>query len=214
MAAMTNDFAVAEPFLQYSSVLATGSTISLNRLPVKLPNGTVIYKDIAIQLQNDAAGLVSVVVPITQVVSPALLSANFKAGIYVAPANPKYGFAMSGPGVVPGSSVSKWEVNITPTKLAAGNSCGVPAIFYVGALARNPNYASRLQPAGITSVEYSYGLMGSPAVSCTPLWAPGSIVGFSQSNDMLIIAKFTDAAGVDHNVPVETRTYRLEPPAP
>ena len=40
-------------YLDSSNVIATGSNIYLNRLPILLPNGTIIYKDVTIQLNSD-----------------------------------------------------------------------------------------------------------------------------------------------------------------
>jgi hypothetical protein len=181
----------------------------LNRLPIKLPTGTIIYKDVTIQLQSDSTGLISAVSPIVQAPSPPVLSANFKAGIYVAPNDPRYGFALTGPGSVSGNVATKWEVNATPTKLFAYGDCGVPAVFYVGPLGDNPFYAARLKPGGITNTEYSYGIVGSPA-ACNAPYATNAIVGFSQSGGELSVASFTDASG-DHNVPVVTHTYNTGP---
>lgn len=197
-------------FLDSSNVIATGSIISLNRLPIKLPSGAIIYKDVTIQLNSDAVGLVSDVSPIVQSVSPVLPN-SFRAGIYVLPTSPAYGFALTGPSAVPGRAVSKWEVNPTAGKGEGASISGVPAIFYVGALSNNPFYATRLQPAGITNPEYSYGIVGSPAEGGRP-YSTNTIVGFSQSGGQLSIASFTDANGRDQNVPVVTRTYSLQQP--
>jgi hypothetical protein len=160
-------------------------------------------------LKGESTDLVSAVSPIVQAPSPPVLSANFKAGIYVYPNDPRYGFALTGPGLVSGNVATKWEVNLTPTKFA-GALCGVPAVFYVGPLGDNPFYAARLKPAGITNTEYSYGIVGSPS-QCLAPYATNAIVGFSQSGGELSIASFTDATGKDHNVPVVTHTYNTGP---
>ena len=182
----------------------------MNRLPILLPNGTIIYKDVTIQLNSDSTGLVSDVSPIVQATSPNLLSANFRAGTYLWPANTNLGFAMSGPGAVQGSVMTKWEINATPTK---NQYCGIPAIFYAGPLSAHPS-AARLKAAGITSVEFSYGIIGAGA-GCAyyvnASFSPGALVGFSQSGNLLTIASFTTYGdGKDHNVPVQTITYRLQ----
>ncbi len=197
-------------YLDYSNVIATGSSIFLNRLPIQLPSGTIIYKDVTIQLNSDSTGLVSDVSPIVQATSPNLLSANFRAGTYVLPSITSSGFAMTGPGAVPGSVMTKWEVNATPTK---SQYCGSPAVFYAGPLSAHPS-TTRLKAAGITSTEYSYGIIGAGA-GCSSYsgasFLTGALVGFSQSGSLLTIASFTTYSdGKDHNVPVQSITYRLQ----
>ncbi len=198
-------------YLDYSNVIATGSTIIINRLPIQKSDGTIIYKDVTIQLKTDANGLLTVS-PSTpvQVLSPPVLSANFKAGIYALPSAIGAGLALTGPGVVPGNVMTKWEVNATPTK---SPYCGMPAVFYVGPLTSNPYYA-RLKAAGITSAEYSYGIIGGGGGCTAPnngSYAPGALVGFSQSGSLLTIATFTTYSdGKDHDLPVTSFTYRIQ----
>ncbi len=196
-------------YLDYANVIATGSTIILNRLPIKTSNGTITYKDVTIGLKWDSiSGLSSAI--LTKTPSPAVLSASFQAGVYGLTSNLNEGLALTGPGVVPGNSMSKWEVNATTGKTPY---CGTPAIFYVGALTDNP-FSVRIKAAGITNIEYSYGIVGSGAAcigSASGSWSANALVGFSQSGPLLTIATFTTSSdGKDHNVPVTTYTYQVQ----
>src|SRR5271165_1883136 len=87
-------------YLDYSNVIATGSTIILNRLPIQKSDGTIIYKDVTIQLKTDANGLLtfSPSTPV-QTLSPPVLSANFRSGVYgkPSPGGADDGFALAGP---------------------------------------------------------------------------------------------------------------------
>lgn len=197
-------------YLEYSNVTAVGSRITITRLPIQKPNKQFIYKDVVIELKADSNGNLTYV-PSTpqQKLSPPLISNRFVSGRYVYPADTSYGFLLSGPSSVPGSSATKFEV----TKSSSLNSnCAGPAIFYVGALSANPNYA-RIKAAKITSVEYSYGVMGSGA-SCSisgGSFHTGALVGFSQSGNLLTIATFTTTNGRrDQNTPVSFITYRAQ----
>jgi hypothetical protein len=197
-------------YLEYSNVTAVGPTITITRLPILKPDGKFIYKDVIIQLKSDSSGNLTYV-PSTpqQKLSPSLISNRFVAGTYVYPGNTNEGFILSGPSGVPGRSVTKFEVNKSPS---LRDYCGVPAIFYVGALSANPNYA-RIKAAGITSTEYSYGIIGG-SVSCGingGTFGTGALVGFSQSGNLLTIASFTkQIGGKDQNTPVSFITYRAK----
>lgn len=173
-------------------------------------NGKFIYKDVVIELKADGNGNLTYV-PSTpqQKLSPSLISNRFVAGTYVYPGNIKYGYVLSGPSGVPGSSATKFEVNKSPS---LNDACGVPAIFYVGALSANPNYA-RIKAAGITSTEYSYGIIGgSSACSINGgSFRTGALVGFSQSGNLITIASFTKyGTEKDQNTPIFFITYQAK----
>jgi hypothetical protein len=190
-------------YLDYSNVSAAGSTITITRLPIKLPSGSFIYKDVTVQLAADGNGALtySPSTPV-QPLSPPLKTNNFLAGTYQYTPETGYGFALSGPSGVPGSTETKWETNAVAGET---NTCGTPAVFYVGPLASNPNYA-RIHAAGITSTEYSYGVIGGGSVCGTNEnggdWAANALVGFSQSGTLLTIATFTNSSIKDQSTPV------------
>lgn len=193
--------------LDYSNVVATGSTIILNRLPIKLPNGSYIYKDVTINLTASTTGVLTVSpAKPAQTASPPVLSAKFNAGTYVYPSNPNYGLVLVGPSVVSAQSITRWQTNAEPT---LGRYCGIPTTFYVGDIKQNPLYATRLKPAGIASTEYSYGIIEDGA-ACNGQWGAGTIIGASQSGDYLTIASFRTTAGQDAATPQARYTYRLK----
>lgn len=193
--------------LDYANVVATGSTIILNRLPIKLPNGSYIYKDVTINLTASTTGVLTVSpAKPAQTASPPVLSAKFNAGTYVYPSNPNYGLVLVGPSVVAAQSITRWQTNAAPTLL---KYCGIPTTFYVGDIKQNPLYATRLKPAGITSTEYSYGIIEDGS-TCGGQWGAGTIIGASQSGDYLTVASFKTTTGQDAATPQSRYTYRLK----
>jgi hypothetical protein len=199
------------PYLNLSNVTATGSNIFITRLPIRLPTGSYILKDVTIHIDADANGVLKInpATPV-QATSPGLISNTFRTGNYLWTSNTDYGFKLTGPIAVPGRSVSKWIADVLPGK---ARYYGVPLVFYVGSLSSHPNY-TRLSAAGITGSEYSYGIVGADyyyAVAGEAYWGTGAIVGYSQSGNLITIASFTRYnPRRDENLPIAYFTFRAQ----
>ena len=208
-ASQTASAATASPImLDYSSIVGTGASIRITRLPIQLPDGSTIYKDLTVVLKTSTTGVISAGAKPVQVLSPTLLVSNFQPGVYQNASDTRFGFVLTGPGVISGSNNTTWSINATAGESSSGQ-CGVPAIFYTGSAASNP-YAARLAAAGISDPKYSYGLIGTPSV-CGTTYAANALVGVAQIGNQLEIASFTDNTGHDHNTAVDHRTYTLKP---
>ncbi|MBV9507305.1 MAG: hypothetical protein JO323_20110 [Acidobacteriia bacterium] len=115
--------------------------------------------------------------------------------------------SVSGPGVAPdGSTV--WTLAASP----GGWIYSYPdsATWYVvGSLSSSP-LASRLQAANITSMDYSYGTVGSETFNIDNNWYTGTLIGVSQVGNALTIVSFTNySSGKDQSTPVDQITYTL-----
>ncbi len=193
--------ATSEAYPEFADIFGSAGTVYVVRMPVALPNGSTIYKDVTIQLRADANGNLSwgTSVPI-QAVSPPLDTSNITAGSYIYPLNPGFALVINGPASI-GNGVGKWTIVVAPGK---ANPCGSPATFYTGNLARVP-IAARLKAANITDTEYSYGVLGFGAGGgCGGQFVSGNLIGVSQVGNQVQIALFTTATGRDQNVPVNT----------
>lgn len=192
--------------LQYSTLTASGNTITISQVPVVLATGTVL-KNVTIQLSVDSNGNISLSSGFPQAtLVPAPIVSSFVAGTYLGPESISNSFiTVSGPGTTPGGA-TEWTLNTPST-----SSCyTVPttATWYVGPIASNP-LASRLSAAGITSTVWSYGVTG--ASSCaTQYWANNTLIGVSQVGNTITIVSFTYSGG-DHSTPVSQITYTLVP---
>ncbi len=71
---------------QYSTLTGSGRTILATRVPVVLTNGSIVYKNLTLLFDVDAAGNLTVAPGYPQVVaSPTPIVYNFEAGKYVGP---------------------------------------------------------------------------------------------------------------------------------
>jgi hypothetical protein len=185
----------SQPYVEFSGISGNAGTISISRVPILLPNGQVIYKDLTLLLQANATGVLSSSIPI-QMTSLPLPAQPLQSGIYVDVANAAYGFEMTGAGQLP-NGVGKWII-----RLATGINadCGIPATIYTGPLNASP-LAARLSAAKITSSEYSYGVIDNGGGGyCGALsWYPNYLIGVSQVGNQVEFALFT-YSGSDHNI--------------
>ncbi len=198
--------------LQYASAVNVGQTMTISRAPVTTSAGALIYEDITVQFAVGAGGQITVAPGYPKyALSPNLLVAGFQAGTYVGPVlntsdKLAMGFALTGPGI--GAGATAWSI-----ALASGyDPCTTPgnATFWVGPLASSPIEA-RLAAAKITSIDWSYGVLGTQDCGHGRgyAWSTDGLVGFSQVGDTITVASFS-FGGTDYNTPQDTFTYTLK----
>lgn len=200
------------PYLQDSTIVGSGGTITATDVPVQTSAGSLVYKDVTIQLNAATNGNLTIAPGYPKVVnaiSPILN--NFVAGHYVGPptlGSGKFLVTVNGPGVSAGGATA-WS--LTPS---SGAYCGTypqSVTWYTGPIASNP-LAVRLKKAGISSSFYSYGIVGfNPACAAGSYgyFESGALVGISQIEGSLTIVSFT--YGGDSPVPLSEITYSLLP---
>jgi hypothetical protein len=196
--------------LQYASIVSTGNTITISRAPVTNSAGALVYDDITLQLAVGANGAITSASGYPKwVASPNLLVGAFEAGTYLGPSNidsGKMGIVLTGPGI--GSGVTVWSVAAAK---GYDGTCTVPgnATFWVGPLANSP-ITKRLKTAGITSTNWSYGILGSSScdyvIGRSGTWYANDIIGFSQVGNTITIADFS-YENKDQSTPADQFTY-------
>lgn len=207
--------ATPTPYLQDSTIVGSGGTITATDVPVETSTGSLVYKDVTIQLNAATSGNLTIAPGYPKVVAAINPILNqFVAGHYVGPptlGSGKFLVTVNGPGVSTGGATA-WS--LTPS---SGANCGTypqSVTWYTGAIASSP-LAARLKKAGITSNFYSYGIVGfSP--SCGAGGSPGyfesgAIVGVSQIEGSLTFVSFTPFDSPDSPIPVDEITYSLLP---
>lgn len=180
-----------------------GNTVTIYRAPVITSTGAVQYKDVQIQFDVSAAGVLTVKPGFPVITaSPVLTTGSFLAGRYKIAGD---FYQLSGPGVGPGGRTT-WSL----TK--EGSSCSFTSGWTSGAIAGHPLQA-RLNAARITYPGYSYGTMGN--VSCTGgstglpnSFGTGHLIGVAGSANGLTIFNYTSFSGVDQSSPVSSASFQ------
>jgi len=206
--------ATPTPHLQDSTIVGTDGTITATDVPVETSTGSLVYKDVVIQLNATTNGNLTLAPgypKIMNAIEPILN--NFVAGNYTAPSSigSKLLVTVNGPGVGSGGT-TVWS--LAP---ASGANCGTypaSAAWYTGPIASNP-LSARIKKAGITSSFYSYGLVGvSPPCAADGYndFVGGTLIGVSQVEGSLTIVSFSYGNGAgDSATPVAEITYTLLP---
>ena len=205
---------------QYATLVGSGSTLTVSRIPVVVAAGNTIFKNITIQFDVDPDGNLTLSPDNPRVSdAPPLQVSSFKAGSYIGPGSILDGKTpafVDGPGAIDGGATS-WSFSTA----AGADYCTYPgsATWYVGPIENTP-VAARLKKIGITSTAWSYGVASGPGyfTNCTKTgfsfqsdkWQPGTLVGVSQSGNAVTIASFTER-GNDYSAPIAQITYRLVP---
>ena len=204
--------ATPTPYLQNSTIVGSGGTLTATDVPVETSTGSLVYKDVTIELSAATNGNLTIASGYPKVVAATNpILDNFVAGSYTAPATlaSKLLVSVAGPGVGAGGSTA-WS--LAPS---SGANCGTypaSATWYTGPIASNP-LAARLKKVGITSSFYSYGLVGvgpTCAVDGYSDFVAGALIGVSQVEGTLTIVSFTNGAG-DSAIPLAEITYTLLP---
>jgi hypothetical protein len=207
--------ATPTPYLQDSTIVGSGATLTITNVPVQTSTGSIVYKDITIVFDAAVGGHLSIAAGYPQeqpAISPIL--SNFVAGNYAGPPTFVKGnflVTVKGPGVGPGGA-TVWSL-ITSS---GADNCTYPplATWYTGPIASNP-LAPRLTKIGLASTFYSYGVVGAGS-NCNDAGVPfdfptNGLIGVSQVEGSLTIVSFTTADLVDQATPVAEITYTLLP---
>jgi len=187
-------------FFEDASIIGVGKTITVSRVPVTNSAGVVTYYDVGIAFSVNAGGQIALTAAPTVVKSVSLITSNFFAGEYVSLASGP--ISLSGPGVGPGGQTA-WSIAATTTVCTQPAS----ATWYTGTIAANPE-AARLQKAGVTLTQYSYGIIGIGG--CGPLWSQGGLIGAQQIQNTLTLVTFS-SGGKDSPIPLAQMTFTLNP---
>lgn len=208
--------AAAQPtaFLEDSTIVGAGGTLTATRVPVETSTGNIVYQDVTIQLNATTKGGLTLApgYPKVQLSQP-LITSGFLAGNYAGPAtlaNGKYLVTVTGPGVGTGGT-TVWGLAASK----GANICTAPltATWYTGPIASSP-LAARLKKDKISAADYSYGVVGG-GIPFTPCYnqlsyyatfQQGALIGASQTENSLTIVSFTDN-GTDSSTPVASITY-------
>jgi hypothetical protein len=166
-----------------SNLTATTNRITLQRVPVVTSTGAIIYKDVVIDMNVSAAGVVTFpsVTPV-QPASPALVT-SLAVGRYRT--TDGYVFRVTGPGAAPNGR-STWSV-VGENRLADGRvgTCSLDFNFTTGAIVGHP-MQTRLQAARI-SLPYTFGQSGN-GNPC--FWNPNN--SYYASRNILAISAITN----------------------
>ena len=198
---------------QYSTLTASGNTVTASWVPVVTSSGTT-YVNVVVEFDVAPDGTLTVAPGYPQIVpAPTVLVSSFMAGNYTGPAGDAgYYIAVSGPGVTVGGATA-WS--LATTTGATCNTTPTTASWYVfaGPMSKNPLYA-RLKAAGITQQIYAsyggWGTTGAQSCNAGADWGTNTLIGLAQAGGDLTISSFT-ASGVDKSQPVSTINYIKNP---
>lgn len=176
-----------------ATVNTSNNRIQATGVPVQDANGAIVYKNIALDFQVDAAGNVSLVADSpTITTTPRLVTSGFKAGNYKDALGTVY--TVSGPSAIPGSTRSSWS-------LVANGSTQFSASWITGKISGHPNQDS-LTVRNITSTAFTWGTVGvngfqfvSGAVFNS--WAPSAVVGVTQAGNQLVLHLFVNYDAIE-----------------
>ena len=195
---------------QYSTLTASGNTVTATRVPVVTGSGTTIYKNVVVQFEVDSSGNLTLAPGYPQV-APSLTPyiQGFKAGTYVGPStvfSGKMFVTVNGPSVGPGGA-TEWSL----AAASGANACTYPtsATWYAGPMANNP-LAARIKAAGITTTGYAFGIVGRDVCSIDGgTFNTDALIGLSQIGSALTVYSFTRNSA-DSSTPVDQVTYELQ----
>jgi hypothetical protein len=201
----------ASPRLQDAAIRASGSTLTITRLPIHTPNG-VIYRDVTIELHVDDSGNVTLNTdrsghalvqgmpggaPAGKVTLNAPLGAPGTIQLAQRPSAPLV-LQHFTPGTyeAPGSPLVKltqkdpetlhglptWSL----TTIGDADGPVERATWYSGPPSLNP-ISHRLEEAGIETADYAYG---TAAAGATMTWGAGALIGVSQQGNVLRLVSF------------------------
>ncbi|HEV3110625.1 MAG TPA: hypothetical protein VGY99_09045 [Candidatus Binataceae bacterium] len=140
--------------------------------------------------------------------SPTLSSANIQAGVYTDSANSAFGMQVSGPASIGAGGEAQWSITA-----ATGLNCVAPepATFYTGPslVTANATLAARVKSAGITAIQYSFGLVGAEACGQDGNWNSNALIGVTAIGSQLSVSSFTHSNGTDSSTPVETVIFNF-----
>lgn len=201
----------AEPRLQDATVVAKGGTISISRLPIRTPSGT-IYRDVTIELHVSADGRVTLATdgagralaggvaaaPSQQVALRAVPSGTRPAEetAIELPQRPSppvvFQKFTAGTYTTPDGALVQLEergrdlIHGVPMWSMAGDGPISSATFYSGPPRLNPR-SRRLRNAGLTSEAFAYGTTDS---GTGEIFGSGALIGVEQKGRTLRVVSF------------------------
>jgi hypothetical protein len=173
-------------FLEGATMSGAGTVARLLQVPVRLPNGTIVYKNITIGFTVSSTGAVRLA-PGSPVVtsSPRYTTAQFIAGRYKMGS---YYYRVAGPGVGPAGRTT-WSIT------GEGTGCQFTAGWTSGPIAGHPQKA-RLDAAKITFAGYSYGTSGKSNCTLVPeQMHNGCLIGAAATADGIPIFSYSLNSG-------------------
>jgi hypothetical protein len=216
----------AAPRLQDAIVTARGSTISITRLPIRTPQGT-IYRDVTIELRVDSQGRVTLATDSAgRAVAPGMPPAPAQVALRSVPSRPEGAGPPDEPAIALPQRPSP-PINFqhfTPGTYGAHDGSlirlqdrgmdlvhHVPAwsitaeggaqvgqlTFYSGPYWMNPR-AGRLKRSNITSPDYAYGTADEGG---SGRFETGALIGVAQDGNRLHIVSFSKDCCVDRGEP-------------
>ena len=189
------------PRLQDATIIGRGGTIIIRRLPVQTPGG-IVYRDITINLQVDAAGALRVdaegakaslrvrrsalfathdvtVGSISETATPPEVAVAFTPGLYRTESGGMVSVLREGNRLFAGFPTYSLSV-------VSGDSPFSAAEWYAGPLRTNP-HRGMVSRAGITSDTYSYGVVSG---SGGGHFDAGMLIGVTQDGRNLTVVSF------------------------
>ncbi len=221
----------AEPRLQDAVIKAKGDTITISRLPIRTPSGT-IYRDVTIQLHASEDGRVTLATdgagralagaaspaPSRQVALRAVPSGAAppaEPGAIELPQRPSPPIVFqrftAGTYTTPDGSLVQLQdrgrdlIHGVPSWSLSGDGPISSATFYSGPPRLNPR-SRRLARAGITSEQYAYGTSDS---GTGDVFGSGALIGVVQNGRTLRVVSFHHGCCTDEDEPTSSVTYTL-----
>jgi hypothetical protein len=196
----------------YATIVGSGDTIHVDRVPVVGPTGSVVYKDLLITYKGiiDSSGNPSLAYGSTSIVdSPELTTAQFQPGTYFSQVGSSVvmGTLSYGPDASGGSTVWAFslvnEPNTFPAPTQSTWQTGTPAV----------NLLSRLATAKISvDPNYSYGLNAQRAPNGICAFPSNGIIAAQQIGEQLTIFSFSAsncAGGGDNPTPMGSVVFTM-----
>ena len=220
--------AAAQPRLQDATVVARGGTISITRLPIRTPAGT-IYRDVTIELHVGADGRVTLATdgagralagavpgPATRQVALQAVPSGPQADAHSIElpqrASPPIVFQHFTAGTYTSEDGSILQLEdrgrdlihgVPMWSLSAEGGVVTSATFYSGPPRLNPR-SGRLARAGLTGEEYAYGTSDGGSGE---IFGSGALIGVMQKGKTLRVVSFHHGCCSDGDEPTGSVTY-------
>lgn len=225
---VSNAALAASPQLQGAIIVGSGGTLTITRMPITTANG-IIYRDVTIQLQADENGNVSFargrpgspapassslaqptpsagepvarepglaeVQPLTQAPSKPVKVQEFRVGTYRGDDGSLMKLVGGGKAVLEGVPI--WTFTAID-----GSAAITSATWYEGLITDNPRQR-KIQNAGITSLDYSYGTSDEGE---SRIFGAGALIGATMTGSTLTVVSFHKGC-CNGAVPTASLTY-------
>lgn len=189
-------------YFEEGIVSPSGQQITVLRLPVRLSNGKLVYKDVTLRFTM-TNGKLKFATGFPKVAnSPALLTGPFVAGEYYSAANKSHIYKLDGP--VPGpNGRQQWTMTYPNYPLQI--------TFYTGAIKGHP-LEDRIKAAGINA-PYTFGIIDVQHSYYEIFgFQDGDLVAITKTAaDTFVLYDYTDVISgspVDVKLPVTSATFR------